>query len=70
MFINSVAKVKRVYKQAKNDLQFKQGYLAVRGNKFPLIPSTSDRGVIAACYCGWMIGKLGPGLAQDIYDAI
>ena len=47
-----------IYKAAKRDDQFKAA-LGEAGQKLPLFPDSLEKGVWAASYSGWILGRYG-----------
>lgn len=63
-------KTSRVYKQARKDETFREEFSSIKGNRFPMFADSVEKAVIAAFYCGWLVGRHGPALAEEMYQNI
>jgi hypothetical protein len=60
----------KVYKAAKKDIVFREEFLSIEGNSFPIFAGTIQKGVIASFYCGWLVGRFGVSEGMEIYNRI
>ena len=52
-------KIKKLYKMAKKDVDFKSSIESADGDKLPIFPSDIDKAIIASIYYGYRVAKYG-----------
>ena len=62
-------KAESAFKHAKEDKLFNAEFGGIEGNNIPEVPDAIDKGVIAGCYLGWIIGKYGVEEGMRIWDS-
>jgi hypothetical protein len=61
----------KIFKVAKKDKEFISEFASIEGNTLPGIFSDDlDKAMWGAAYYGWLIGKKGAVLGQQIYEQI